>query len=92
MLTKAHDSKEADQKKQQREQCNAAIGKQVIQILGQPGDLHKVDVRQVGQDRYRVNVLVGVDAACLRIAHSYFLVTDADGNVVTSTPTISKQY
>jgi hypothetical protein len=61
-----------------------------MQTLGQPDDLHSVTVRQLWADRYRVNVFV--NAGCPKVAHSYFVVADGDGNVLASSPQITKQY
>jgi hypothetical protein len=44
------------------------------------------------EDHYRVNVLVGFDAASTRVAHSYFLVVDSAGKVLTTTPTLRRHY
>jgi hypothetical protein len=74
------------------QQPNALLGGYVIRALGQPGDLHRVDVRALWEDHYRVNVLVGPDASSVRVAHSYFLVTDGDGHILAATPTITRQY
>src|SRR5437868_5983152 len=74
------------------EALNARIGKAVIRALGDPHDLLRVQVRQVWEDHYRVNVLVGANAACARVAHSYFLGADSNGAILTSTPKITKQY
>lgn len=76
----------------QREMLSALIGEQLIHILGAPGDLLSIQVRRLWDDHYRVNVLVGLNAACPRIANSYFLKADSDGNIVASTPKITKQY
>jgi hypothetical protein len=38
-----------------------------------------------------VNILVGLDAASVKVAHSYFLVADSDGNILASTPKITRQ-
>ena len=73
-------------------QQNAAIGGQVLRALGQPSDLHRVEVRSLWEDHYRVNVLVGLDAASVRVAHSYFLVTDGKGTIEAATPPITRQY
>jgi hypothetical protein len=81
-----------DQEKQARQQRKAVIGKYVIDTLGQPHDLHGVQVRYLWEDHYRVNVLIGVDAASAKVAHSYFLVADSDGNILASTPKITRQY
>jgi hypothetical protein len=77
---------------QGRQRLFAAIGKHVLRTLGQPTDLREVQVRQLWKDRYRVNVLVGVDAASVRVAHSYFVETDGDGNVLAATPKITNLY
>jgi hypothetical protein len=60
--------------------------------LGQPNDLQRVQVRRLWEDHYRVNVLVGADAASVKVAHSYFLVADSDGTILTSVPTIARRY
>jgi len=70
----------------------AAIGAHVLHVLGQPGDLQRVQVRPLWPDHYRVNVLVGADAASVRVAHSFFLVADGDGNLLRSAPEITRQY
>ncbi len=81
-----------DQEKQARQQRKAVIRKNVIDTLGQPHGLHGVQVRHLWEDHYRVNVFVGVDAASAKVAHSYFLVADSDGNILASTPKITRQY
>jgi hypothetical protein len=92
MPTKQHDSESVDREKQDRQELNALIGKHVMRTLGQPGDLHQVQVRQLWDDHYRVNVLVGLDASSVKVLHSFFLQTDGAGNIVTSTPLITRQY
>jgi hypothetical protein len=71
---------------------NALIGRQVLQTLGSPGDILKVKVHPMGNDRYRVNVLVGKDVTTARIANSFFLTADGKGNIVTSSPKIVRLY
>jgi hypothetical protein len=78
--------------KQHSRLIDAAIGQQVIASLGQPDDLHKVLVRRLWENHYRVNVFVGVDEVSNKIAHSYFLVADGDGKIVSSTPKITRKY
>ena len=82
----------AGQEKQEGEQLRAAIGKQVMDALGRPGDAHWVQVRPLWEGHYRVNVLAGADATCARVAHSYFLVADHAGNIIASTPKLTRQY
>ena len=92
MATKQQDKQHAEQENQKHEQRSALIGGQVIRQLGQPDDMRRLDVRQLWENHYRVNVLVGTSTACARVAHSFFLVTDSEGNVVTAEPKLSKQY
>jgi hypothetical protein len=68
------------------------IKKQVVRSLGTPGDLLSVQVRPVGSDRYRVNVVVGKDFNSARIPNSFFLTADAEGNILASSPRIVKLY
>ena len=70
----------------------AVIAHGLLNALGQPGNLHRVQVRPLWQDHFRVNVFVGGDAFSARIAHSYFLVADGDGNILAATPKIARQY
>jgi hypothetical protein len=81
-----------DAEQHKRETLNALIGAQVIRTLGEPNGLHTVQVRRLWEDHYRVNVFVGVDATTAKVAHSYFLVADGDGNVIASTPEITRRY
>jgi hypothetical protein len=86
--------READQsdEREQHRRLSRLIGKEVIQTLGEPHGLQQVQVRWLWGDCFRANVLVGGDAVSAKVAHSYFLVADGEGKVVTSSPTITKQY
>jgi hypothetical protein len=75
-----------------RDTLHELIGEQVVHSLGSPGDLFKVEVRPVGRDRYRANVFVGKDVNSARIANSFFLTADDEGNIVTSSPEIIRLY
>lgn len=68
------------------------VGRQVIQTLGQPSDLYRVQVRRLWENRYRVNVLTTYDGLSAKIANSYFLVTDGEGVIVTASPTLAREY
>jgi len=71
---------------------NDFIRKQVVRTLGTPGDLLSVQVRPVGGEHYRVNVVVGQNSTSSRIPNSFFLTADADGNILTSSPEIARLY
>jgi hypothetical protein len=73
-----------------QEARDARIKYQVLRALGKPNNLLRVQVRPLWADYCRVNVYVGTDATSARMAHSYFVRADGDGNVVT--PTINKLY
>ena len=77
---------------QQRETFHAIIAEQVMHSLGQPKDLIEIQVRPLWDDRYRVNVFAGANVTSCRVANSYFLVTDSNGNIIEARPTIEKQY
>ena len=70
----------------------ALISKQVMHTMGKPTNLLTVQVRPLWEDWYRVNVFVGEDITSASIANSYFLRADGDGNIVESTPLITKRY
>jgi hypothetical protein len=74
------------------EKLSALIGERVLSQLGKPVDLHRVQVRRLWDGHYRVNILIGADAASAKVSDSYFLQADGDGNIVTSTPQISRHY
>lgn len=92
MQMKQQEESHAESEKPLRQQLPAMIGEQVMHILGQPGGLHRVQVRKLWDDCYRVNVYTGPDAASAIVAHSYFVVTDDKGNIIAATPRITKQY
>ena len=75
-----------------RRKLQALIRQQVLRALGEPADFRDVAVRHLWEDFYRVNVVVGADAAAVTIPHSYFVATDTDGQILTSTPMISRRY
>ena len=76
----------------ERAQRNSEIAATLLQALGSPTNLHSVQVRPLWGNQFRVNVLMGADAASIKVAHSYFLSVDNEGRIVTSTPTITKLY
>jgi hypothetical protein len=71
---------------------NALIGEQVLHALGEPRNLLRVQVRPLWDGKYRVNIFVGADAARAKISHSYFVVADGDGNMLSATPTIHQHH
>jgi hypothetical protein len=81
-----------DLEKQQREALKDLIGEQLLHTLGEPGNLVKVQVRRLWENYYRVNVYVGVDVVSAKVAHSYFLTADGEGNIIESTPKIIRRY
>jgi hypothetical protein len=73
-------------------QLQTLIGDEVMRQLGQPDDLHRVQVRRLWDERYRVNVFVGDNPLLAVLAHSYFIVSDQEGNIVLATPKITRHY
>ena len=91
MPTKEQKKEQEDLAKVSHQQRSAFIVGQLMHNLGRPASLYRAEVRPLWEDHYRVNVFVGADAASTRIAQSYFLVTDEDGNILASTPKITRQ-
>ena len=75
-----------------QQQLAAAVGRAVMTALGRPGDLLNVTVRQVAGHNYRVNVVTGPDPTAARIAHSFFVAVDDQGNVIDSAPPLARCY
>ena len=92
MAAKQQEKQPTDSEKQECQQMKTLIGKNVLSGLGQPGNLIRAQVRTLWGDYFRVNILVGPDVASVKIAHSFFLSADAEGNILTSNPKITKQY
>jgi hypothetical protein len=76
----------------EKSQCSDRIGDQILQTLGAPTGLRAVNVRRLWENHYRANVVVGEDAISSTVAHSYFVVADATGSIVSSNPEIRRQY
>jgi hypothetical protein len=78
--------------RQTRDALNDLIAKQVVQTVGSPADLHKVQVRPLGGESYRVNIFVGEYATTARIANSFFVTANDEGKILTSSPEITRLY
>ena len=92
MQMKQQEEDRAEGDKQLRHHLQAIIGERVLSALGEPSGLHRIQVRKLWDDRYRVNVFTGADAASAIIVHSFFLLTDSEGNIITANPKITKHY
>ena len=83
---------EDDMGPDEREALDDRIREQVIHALGKPSDLRVVQVREVWNNHYRVNVIVGEHAGSVRVANSFLVAIDDEGDLVDTTPVITKQY
>jgi hypothetical protein len=70
----------------------AALCRFVIRELGRPSDLFRVSAVRLWDNHFRVNVQTGPDITSVRIAHSFFVSADEEGNVVASVPPIARAY
>jgi hypothetical protein len=70
----------------------AFIGDQVLAALGAPPGLHRVQVRPLWGDFFRVNVFVGADAASAHVAASYFVQAGLAGHVEAAEPALARRY
>lgn len=92
MPTNEQGQEQAELAKQAHRLRSSVIVGQLLQALGQPAILHRVELRHLWDDNYRANVYVGADAASMRVAHSYFVMADEAGNIITSVPDITRKY
>ena len=89
---KSDEKQSAAQRDGEATQRQALIGHYVLHALGEPGAGHRIQVRPLWDDHFRVNVVVGTEVGAASIAHSYFLRADGDGKVLDCTPKIIKAY
>jgi hypothetical protein len=88
-----HQDRQIDnENKQVRLQHETNLQRAVLAALGQPPHLFSVTVRPLWNKFHRVNVLVGDDAASVRIAHSFFIESEESGNILSSEPRIARLY
>jgi hypothetical protein len=90
MPTKQQREQDRDLEQHKSETLQALIEEQVLHKLGRPVGLRNVQVRRLWENRYRVNVLIGENAVSAKIANSYFVRADSDGNIVDSNPVMTK--
>jgi hypothetical protein len=92
MSTRQEQVERAEQQLEESRSLEAAIRENVMRGLGRPAGLHQVQVRPLWDTNYRVNVFVGADAASAKVADSFFLTAGPDGEVLASTPAITRRY
>jgi hypothetical protein len=90
--TKQQAEQAKEEERQERDKLNALIGSQVMQALGRPPDMQRLQVRRLWETYYRINVFVGQDIASAKVARSYFVRTNPDGRILESNPAIRKAY
>jgi hypothetical protein len=92
MTTKQKREQPEDLDRRGNETRDMLIGKKVMDALGEPEGLLRIQVRHLWDSCFRVNVFVGTDIVSARIANSHFLKVDDDGTIIASTPRMKKQY
>jgi hypothetical protein len=92
MATVEQDPQQARPTNRSHDQRIGALAGQLLQALGRPTTLYRVEVRHLWDNHYRANVFVGADAPSTRIAHSFFLSAGEDGNICASSPDITRKY
>jgi hypothetical protein len=89
---KQEEQRLTEQKKQEAGLLEAVVRDSVMSDLGPAPGLHRVQVKCVWGNYYRVNVFVGPDATSCKVAHSYFLEADGNGKILSSDPAITRTY
>jgi hypothetical protein len=92
MPAKEQGKHQAEQAEQTHEQRSSVIAHQLLQTLGRPSALYRVEIRHLWDDHYRANVFVSSGPATTRLAHSFFIVADNDGKIIASEPGITRSY
>jgi hypothetical protein len=64
----------------------------VIAALGRPPGLYEVSVKPLWGNHFRVNVLIGPDPTSVHIAHSYFIEATEAGDILKTTPLLTRLY
>lgn len=90
--TKRSKSSQEEQSSNDKPQREEMIRANVIKSLGYPKEMLRMAVVGLWGNNYRVNVVIGADSSHARISHSYFVEADDTGNILKSTPEISRQY
>jgi hypothetical protein len=90
MPTKQQREQDRDLEQHKTEALRSLVEEQAIHRLGKPVGLRNMQVRRLWENRYRVNVIVGENAVSAKIAKSYFVKSDSDGNIVDSNPAMTK--
>ena len=86
------EEKRAEQMAKEVGLLEAVVRDNVLCDLGKPRGQHRVQVKCVWGDSYRVNVFIGPDISSFKLAHSYFLKADRDGKILASSPSITRVY
>ena len=92
MPTTEQSKQQAEQAEPTHEQRSSVIVGQLLKALGKPDAPYRVEIRHLWENHYRANVFVGADAASTRVAHSFFLLADENGDILASAPVITKKY
>ena len=92
LLEQSPAERNQDAARQEGGLLEAIVRDKVLERLGQPTGNHRVQVRRVWGDNYRVNVFVETGVAAFKIAHSYFLFADKDGKILNCSPPIARTY
>jgi|LSQA01.1.fsa_nt_gi hypothetical protein len=83
---------QSDEENRERASVGGRIRSRTLSLLGRPPHLIDVVVRLLWDHCYRVNVLTGPDASNLIVAHSYFVQSSPEGDILSANPPIQKLY
>ena len=87
--------KKEEIKKNKQSDHSFIIKEAVLERLGKPTNLWKIDVIHLWDNRYRVNMWCekkGRIGSTYRITDSFFVITSPEGGIVESRPQIVKRY
>jgi hypothetical protein len=92
MTTTADEQQRSNRRTQEAGLLETVVRDNFLTLLGTPTEQHRVQVKCLWGDCYRVNVYVSDGTGAFRVAHSHFLEADGNGKIVSSNPPIKRVY
>lgn len=91
-MTTTADEQRSNRRTQEAGLLETVVRENFLALLGTPSEAHRIQVKCLWGDCYRVNVFVTDGVGAFRVAHSHFLQADGNGKILSSNPPIKRAY